>query len=68
MARNITRAGIGSWTEADFVRAMRTGVRPDGSTMNPAMPWPLVGQMPDQDLRAIWLYLRAVPPRGDPMR
>jgi mono/diheme cytochrome c family protein len=63
-ASNLTTAGaIGSWTEADFVRAMRNGLRPDGSALNTFMPWPVLGRMTDDELRAIWLYLRSVPPR-----
>ena len=60
---NITPAGpIGRWTEADFVRAMRTGARPDGSQINPFMPWKSMATHTDDELRAIWLYLRSVPP------
>jgi mono/diheme cytochrome c family protein len=61
-ASNLTPGGtIGSWTEADFVRAMRQGTRPDGSVLNTFMPWPVLGRMTDDELQAIWLYLRSVP-------
>ncbi|MEZ4763488.1 MAG: cytochrome c [Calditrichia bacterium] len=41
--------------------AVRNGVRPNGEGINPAMPrW--VGNMTDDELRAIWLYLQSVPP------
>ncbi|HEX2078866.1 MAG TPA: cytochrome c [Longimicrobium sp.] len=61
-ATNLTPAGpIGSWTEADFVKAMRTGVRPDGSKISDFMPWKSVGMSTDDELRALWLYLRSVP-------
>jgi mono/diheme cytochrome c family protein len=67
LAANITpdnATGIGSWTEADFFRAMREGKRPDGSDINPFMPWATVtSQMTDDEIRAIWLYLRTVPSR-----
>ena len=39
---NITphpRAGIGRWSEQDFIRAMRFGVRPDGAHYYPAFPY-----------------------------
>lgn len=63
-ASNLTPAGtIGSWTEVDFVRAMREGRRPDGSMLNTFMPWPVLGRMTDEELRAIWIYLRSVPPK-----
>ncbi|MDB4950766.1 MAG: cytochrome c class [Gemmatimonadetes bacterium] len=65
-ARNLTPnpvTGIGGWTEADFVRALRTGTRPDGTRINEVMPWKLAGQMTDDEMHAIWLYLRSVPAR-----
>lgn len=61
---NITQdpeTGIGEWTEADFFRAMRTGKRPDGSGIDPFMPWQNFGRMTDEELKAIWLYLETVP-------
>jgi hypothetical protein len=63
-AANLTPAGpIGAWSEEDFVRAMREGRRPDGSSLDVFMPWPLLGRMTDEELRALWLYLTGVPPR-----
>ena len=60
-ASNLTPTGIGQWTEADFIRAMREGKRPDGSTLDVFMPWTVFGKMTDADLQALWLYLRSVP-------
>ena len=57
-------AGIGRWTEAGFVRAMRDGVRPDGSPCYPAFPYPSYTKLSDGDLRDLWAYLRALPPDG----
>jgi mono/diheme cytochrome c family protein len=54
--------GIGDWTEEQFLTAMRTGVRPDGTVMIPFMPWPLYSQWGDDDLRSVWLYLRSLEP------
>ena len=62
---NITphpKAGIGRWTEADFMRAMRLGERPDGAHYYPAFPYPSFTKITDQDLRDLWAYLRTVPP------
>jgi mono/diheme cytochrome c family protein len=62
---NITphpQAGIGRWTEADFVRAMRQGVRPDGANYFPAFPYPSYTKISDADLRDLWAYLRSLPP------
>jgi len=56
-------AGIGTWSEADFVRAMRTGAEPSGDTLNPFMPWPELKRMTDDDLHAMFVYLRTVPPQ-----
>lgn len=64
-ARNITpdmETGIGKWSEADFIRALREGVRPDGSAIDQsAMPVPLTKHMTDTELKAVYLYLRSVP-------
>ena len=54
--------GIGRWSEADFVRTIRTGVNPSGDTLHPIMPWRELRRMTDDDLRAIYLFLRTVPP------
>lgn len=60
-ASNLTPTGIGHWTESDFVLAMREGKRPDGRMLDPFMPWQGFGKMTDDDLHALWLYLRSVP-------
>lgn len=57
-------AGIGKWSEADFIRAMRHGERRDGSNYFPAFPYPSFTRIVDNDLRDIWAYLRAVPASG----
>jgi mono/diheme cytochrome c family protein len=54
--------GIGRWSEADFVKALRSGVTPDGRQLHPFMPWRQNGRMSDDDLRAIYVYLRTLPP------
>jgi cytochrome c553 len=55
--------GLANWTQADFMRALREGKRPDGRMLDPFMPWKALGQMNDQELTAIWLYLRTLPPQ-----
>ncbi|HEX7117913.1 MAG TPA: cytochrome c [Longimicrobiales bacterium] len=62
-ATNLTPAGIGEWTEQDFFTALREGRRPDGSAIDPRMPWPYTAQMTDDEIRALWRFLRSVPPR-----
>jgi mono/diheme cytochrome c family protein len=61
---NLTPAGdLYDWTEADFIRTMRTGVTPEGDNLNPdLMPWKRIGEMNDEELRAIWLYLQTLSP------
>lgn len=61
---NITphkQTGIGSWTEADFVRALRDGVRPDGQHYYPAFPYTSYTGISDADLGDIWAYLQTLP-------
>jgi mono/diheme cytochrome c family protein len=58
---NLTPTGLKGWTEADLVKAMRTGVRPGGRVLSAAMPWPYVGKMTDEELHATWLYLQTIP-------
>lgn len=63
-AANLTPAGtIATWTEGDFTRALRDGRRPDGSTIDQFMPWRAYSQMTDDELLALWRYLRSVPPK-----
>lgn len=66
-AANLTPAGyFGSWTEAQFFAAMRTGKRPDGKAIRAPMPWALTGRMTDDELRAVFMYIKSVPPRQTP--
>jgi mono/diheme cytochrome c family protein len=61
-------AGIGTWSEADFVRAMREGVRPDGANYFPAFPYTSFTKITDADLKDLWAFLRALPPSDRPSR
>jgi mono/diheme cytochrome c family protein len=66
---NLTPAGnLGKWTEQNFVRALRTGRRPDGSEINSFMPWRYTAQMTDDEIHAVWLYLKTVPPVATPAK
>jgi mono/diheme cytochrome c family protein len=61
---NITphpQAGIGRWSEQDFIRALREGRRPDGAHYYPAFPYPSFTQIADADLRDLWAYFRSIP-------
>lgn len=53
--------GLGGWTEAQIVTAVRTGVRPDGRKLA-FMPWPAYASLTDADAAAIAAYLKSLPP------
>ncbi|WP_448202648.1 c-type cytochrome [Azospirillum sp. sgz302134] len=63
-APNITpdpETGIGRWTDAQIVAAIREGRRPDGSVIGPPMPIAFYRDLSDSDVQAIVAYLRSVP-------
>jgi mono/diheme cytochrome c family protein len=53
---------IGSWTEAEFTRAVREGVRPGGTNLSTEMPWEAFSRYTDEEVRAIWTYLQSLEP------
>jgi mono/diheme cytochrome c family protein len=57
-------AGIGRWSDADFLRALRTGIRPDGAHYFPAFPYPSFTLISDTDARDLWAFLRSLPPNA----
>jgi mono/diheme cytochrome c family protein len=61
-------AGIGSWKETDFIRAMREGKRPDGANYFPAFPYSSFTRISDADLRDLWAYLRSLQPSAQPSK
>jgi len=66
---NITpdkKVGIGNWSEAMFIRAMRHGERPDASNYFPAFPYPSFTKISDADLHDLWAYIRTLPPSAQP--
>jgi cytochrome c553 len=55
--------GLGLWTEQMFIRALRLGRHMGASRpIQPPMPWEVYGRLPDEDLKAIFAYLRSIPP------
>jgi mono/diheme cytochrome c family protein len=59
---NLTRGGdLGNWTEQDFMQTLRTGRTPEGRQLSGFMPWVFMGQMTDDELKAVWLYLQSLP-------
>jgi mono/diheme cytochrome c family protein len=60
---NITpdrETGIGNWSPADFRRAMHEGIAADGSPLFPAFPYTAFTKVSDEDVNAIYAYLRSV--------
>lgn len=63
--KNITpdrETGIGAWSNAEIIRAIREGIRPDGRLIGPPMPFQFYRGLADADLKAMVAYLRTVPP------
>jgi len=61
---NITQdvdTGIGTWTKANFERALREGRTKDGSYLYPAMPYDAYTKLTAADLDALWAYMRTIP-------
>jgi mono/diheme cytochrome c family protein len=57
-------AAVAQWSEAQFVHTLRTGVTPRGNHLDTKyMPWKVLGEMTDDEMKALWLYLRSLPPR-----
>jgi mono/diheme cytochrome c family protein len=70
VAPNITpdqETGIGGWSDDQFVAAIRTGVRPDGKHLYPAMPYTAYTRMPREDVLAIRAYLQTLQPVRHPV-
>jgi mono/diheme cytochrome c family protein len=57
-------SGLGSWTEEEFITALRFGRKPDGTTVQPPMlPAP---RITDREASAIWAYLQTIPEIRNP--
>jgi len=65
-AYNLTpdpKTGIGDWPEEMFIQTLRTGKFMGMSRdILPPMPWQTIGQMTDDDLKAVYAYLKSLPP------
>ena len=67
-ATNLTpdkATGLGEWSEESFIQVARTGKhqgQPNGRDILPPMPWFNMKDLTDADLKAMWAYLRSVPP------
>jgi Cytochrome c len=65
-ARNLTPdadTGIGKWTEQNFIDSIRNGkIMGKGRPLLPPMPWEMYRNLTDEDLKAMFAYLRTIPP------
>jgi mono/diheme cytochrome c family protein len=64
VGRNLTpdkETGLGNWTKEQIVTAIQTGVRPDGRTLAPVMPWRAYKNLTKEDALAIVSYLKSIP-------
>ena len=63
-APNLTALPQATWTEADLITALRTGVTLTGKQLDPEfMPWDRFANLTDDELKAIWLFLSSLQPR-----
>lgn len=61
---NITpdkETGIGNWTEADFIRALKEGRDPQGRNYFPVFPYVYFSKMSEDDIRALYAYFMSIP-------
>jgi hypothetical protein len=66
-AANLTPdpTGLGTWTENQFIKAIRDGLYKGidgGRPLLPPMPWQQFRNFTDDDLKAIFAYLQSLPP------
>ncbi len=61
---NITphATGLQGYSIETFTRLLREGLRPDGSAVNPFMPWNNLKHMTDTEIQALWMFLQQLPP------
>src|SRR5436190_15777454 len=60
--------GLGTWSEAEIVRALRNGQRKDGRLLAPVMPYEWLHEMSDDDAFAVARYLKSLPPVRNEVR
>jgi mono/diheme cytochrome c family protein len=54
--------GLGKWSEAEIIKAVRAGERPDGRMLVPIMPWMSYAALNDADAQALARYLKSLAP------
>jgi len=67
-ALNLTwgeEGALPNWTEEEFIATMRTGETPDDVKLRSQyMPWTSYRYMDDDEMRAVWVYLKSLPPKA----
>jgi mono/diheme cytochrome c family protein len=59
---NLTPGGeLATWSDADFLKTIRTGVTPSDHLLSEVMPWKTYAKMSDDELKAVFLYLQSLP-------
>ena len=70
-SRNLTpdvATGLGSWTEDMFIKTIRDGKHQgEGRPLLPPMPWQMYRQATDDDLKAIYAFLKSIPAINNPV-
>lgn len=61
-AKNITPAGIGSWSDGELIHSIVSGISKNGNVLFPLMPYPNFSQMSQEDLYSIVAYIRSLQP------
>lgn len=61
-SKNITPAGVGTWTDGELYRAITCGVSKDGHALFPVMPWKYYGQLDPEDIMSVIAYVRTLAP------
>ncbi len=56
------KTGIGNWTSAQFLKALRQGTSPNGAKYYPVFPYTSFSKLTDQDINDIYLYLKSQAP------
>ena len=54
--------GLGTWTNVEIERALRSGVKKDGTPILPPMPWPNTARLTPDDMSSLIAYLKSLPP------